>query len=346
MGRPRKRRRAEDEVNADASEDPLAVWGDDSLRPTSLEDILAAASSPNNGLEGFDKGALSALSWNPSQQDPTSIFDFSDWNLTGRTGDFFNENGQLPLHPPMPVNSSQLNVPSLAAPAGTATMMTQTATSEASTPNGPGCACLANLYLTLSSFQSLPPPSFPLTSGNLNIATKTARDVLRCPVCPTTFYSAFQNISLLGTLLPLIVMEYAKLLHCIDDKSAKGESITFRMGDQNPAHRHLHTGTPDCPLGFNIELSAPEWRMTARKAIRQQVHGVKPGDESFSSLLDELEKRQHAWHETEYPHRGAGYAPVCTHDDDTAERGCLRVVRSLRKSIVALNLSDESFNLS
>ena len=349
MGRPRKRRRADEEVHTTASGDLLALESDSIVQPSNLEDLLATASSQNHELEGFDKGALGALSWDPFQPNPAPMFDFSDWDLTGESGDFFNENGQVPLHPPMPADMHQINLPSPTTPEtldDTARMVTKTTSGEISTANGPGCACLASLYLTLSSFQSLPPPSFPLTSGNLKIATKTARDVLRCSICPKTFNSAFQNISLLGTLLPLIVMEYSKLLHYIDDKSAEGESITFRMGEQNPANKHLHTGTHDCPLGFSIELGAFEWRMTARKAVRQQVHGVKPGDESFSSLIDELEKRQHAWHETDYPQKVAGYVPVCTHDDDAAERGCLRVIRNLRKSIIALNLSDDFFNLS
>ena len=354
MGRPRKRRRAEEEeeeeeVIVDASGDPLVLAGDGLGQPSNLEDLLATVSSQNHELERFDQGPLNTLSWDPFQSNAAPMFDFSDWDLVGGSGDLFNEKGQVPLHPPMPISTLQINPPSPATPdtpRDTATLVTKSTSTEISTPNGPGCACLANLYLTLSSFQSLPPPSFPLTSGNLKIATKTARDVLRCPICPKTFNSAFQNISLLGTLLPLVVMEYSKLLHYVDDESAKGESITFRMGEHNPAHMHLHTGTPDCPLGFNIELSALEWRMTARKVVRQQVHGVKPEDGSFSSLIDELEKRQHAWHETDYPQKLAGYVPVCTYDGDTAERGCLRVIRNLRKSIMALNLSDDFFNLS
>ncbi len=342
MGRPRKRRRGEDEEHVPSSGIPVVVGdnGTSTLRqPPCLEDLLAFTPSENSGLD------KSTLAWDPSQLNPGMMFDLSDWDLAGEPGQYLDENGEVPLHLPMPTDTLQISLPHLTTP-GDESTVTQIASSETSPPNGPGCACLANLYLTLSSFQSLPPPSFPLTSGNLKNATNTAREVLRCPHCPKAFSSAFQNISLLGTLLPLIIMEYAKLLHHIDERSASGESITFRMGDQNPALKHLHTGTFDCPLGFNIELSAVEWHMTARKVIRQQVLGVRAEEESLNSLIDELEQRQHAWHNTPYPHDVASYTPVCATDEEKGERGCLRVIKTLRRSIMALKLSDDFFNLS
>jgi hypothetical protein len=342
MGRPRKRRRAEEVEHEMLSGGP-AVLRDDgtstSIQPSRSEDILASTPIEDSGLDKV------ALSWDPSQLDPRPVFDLSDWDLAGESGQYFNEDGVVPLHLSVPTDTLQTSMPGLVTSADEATS-TQITSSEASPPNGPSCACLANLYLTLSSFQSLPPPSFPLTSGNLKIATNTARDVLRCRICPKAFNSAFQNISLLGTLLPLIIMEYAKLLHHIDEKSASGESILFRMGDLNPALVHLHTGTPDCPLGFNIELSAVEWRMTARKVIRQQVLGIRADDGSLNSLIDELEERQHAWHNTPYPHNVTSYTPVCATDEDKGERGCLRVIKNLRRSIEALKLSDDFLNLS
>ncbi len=348
MGRPRKRHRNEDEAHPDSNGNLLESRGDgmsNMIQSPHLEDLLASA--PNRyGSEDLDKGELS---WNPFQLNPAGMLDFSDFDFARESSQYFDENGLVLLHPQMPTDTHQINFPNLSVPGtpgGRSTMVTQTTSCETSTANGPRCACLANLYLTLSSFQTLPPPSFPLTSGNLKIATTTARDVLRCQICPKTYYSAFQNISLLGTLLPLIIMEHSKLLGHIDERSASGASTTFRMGDQNPAHRHLHTGTNDCPLGFDIEFSATEWRMTVRKAIRQQVHGVKPGDDSLDSLIDELEKRQHAWHNADYPPKLAGHVAVCAQDEDQAERECLRVIRNLRRSIMALNLIDDFSNLS
>ena len=348
MGRPRKRRRAEDEAHPNSGGNLLELGGDGTANITqfsSLEDLLASAPNQNYGLEDLEEGELP---WDSFQLNPAGMFEFSDFDFLGESSQYFDENGVVPLHPQMPTDTHQIDLPDFPTPdtpRDRPTTVTQNTSSETSTPNGPRCACLANLYLTLSSFQTLPPSSFPLTSGNLKIATTTARDVLRCQICPRTYNSAFQNISLLGTLLPLIIMEYSKLLGHIDDRSANGESITFRMGSQNPAHQHLHTGTKDCPMGFNIELSATEWRMTARKVIRQQVHGVKSGDDSLNSLIDELEKRQHAWHNTNYPQKLAGHVAVCAHEDE-GERGCLRVIRNLRRSIMALNLTDDFFNLS
>ena len=343
MGRPRKRRRAEDEVRLDGNSDIPGLLDDGtstSIQASSLEDFLAATPTETFGLDGLNE---EPLSWDPSQLTPGAMFDFADWNVAEHQGQYFNEDGVVPLHLPIPMDSLQTRFPDLPMPGCEATTVIQDMSANLTPSKGPGCACLTNLYLTLSSFQSLPPPSFPLSSGNLQKATNTARDVLRCPCCPKTFNSAFQNISLLGTLLPLIIMEYAKLLSHVDEKSAGGESVTFRMGIQDPALMHHHTGTVDCPMGFNIELSAVEWRRTARKVIKQQVHGVKTGNESLCSLIDELEQRQHTWHSTPYPQSVAGYTPVCTTDDDKGERGCIRVVKNLRKSILALDLLDDEF---
>lgn len=309
------------------------------IQPSNLEDILASTAIENSGLDKV------TLPWDSSQLDPRPLFDLGDWGFAGESDEYVNEDGAVPLHFSLPTDTLQTSMPSHVTPADEAASIQPTAC-EASPLNGPSCACLANLYLTLSSFQSLPPPSFPLTSGNLKNATNTARDVLRCQICPKAFNSAFQNISLLGTLLPLIIMEYAKLLHHIDERSTSGESISFRIGDLNPAVMHLHTNTPDCPLGFNIELSATEWRMTARKVIRQQVHGIRADDGSLNSLVDELEERQNAWHNSPHPHNVASYAPVCATDEEKGERACLRVIKNLRRSIAALKLSDEVLNLS
>lgn len=332
MGRPRKRRRPE-EVEHELLCDSPAVPTDDgtstSIQPSMSHEMLISTPIEDSGLDKV------VLSWDPSQ------LDFSDWDRAEGSAPYFNADGVVPLHLSMPTDTLQTSMPGRVTSGGEATSA-QITSSETSPPNGPSCACLANLYLALSSLQSLPPPSFPLTSGNLKIATNTARDVLRCRICPKAFNSAFQNMSLLGTLLPLIIMEYAKLLHHIDEKSASGESTSFRMGESNPALLHLHTGTPDCPLGFDLELSGVEWRMTARKVIRQQVLGIRADDGSLNSLIDELEERQHAWHNTPYPHNVMSYTPVCATDEEKeTERGCLRVIRNLRRSIEALKLSDD-----
>ena len=102
-------------------------------------------------------------------------------------------------------------------------------TGAASSENG--CKCLSSLYSTLSSFQHLPPPSFPYSMGVLTKATAVARDALRCQRCPTLYTTALQNLMSLCTLLPVIAHEYGKLLQHVDERSSRGEYINFRMGE-------------------------------------------------------------------------------------------------------------------
>ena len=341
MGRPRKRRRADDEISPDADGDlPASLEGDTviPLQASGIEDLLGATTA-----EQFDLECLGneALSWDVSKSDLASMLDPGYRSLNEGLGLHQDDDRIVPLHLPMPTDTFQNSFSNVA---DEALILTDDTFNELALSNGPGCACLANLYLTLSSFQSLGPPSFPFSSGTLKKAASTACGVLRCSQCPKAYSSAFQNISLLGTLLPIIIMEYAKLLNHIDEKSARGESITFRMGIQDPALMHLHTGTDDCPMGFNVELSAVEWRKTARRVIRQQVLGAKSGDGNLSSVIDELDQRQHVWHSSHYPQSIASYTPVCA-ADDKAELGCLRVIKNLRRSIEALNLSDDGIDI-
>lgn len=57
---------------------------------------------------------------------------------------------------------------------------------------------------------------------------------------------------------------------------------------------HLHTGTLDCPMGYNILLDGAEWSKMAREAVRDAVHGSESG--SLEKLLGELIQRQNEWH--------------------------------------------------
>lgn len=216
---------------------------------------------------------------------------------------------------------------------------TDHSTSQEGSTLNQGCACLANLYSTLSSFQSLPSPSFPFSMGALSKATNVARDACYCKHCPTQYASALQNLMLLSTLLPLIAHEYGKLLAHVDDRALKGRPITFRMGEkeQSLENLHRHTGTADCPMAFDMDLTAEEWRSMARKAITRNVIG--PGNTSVLGVVDGLEKRQEQWHEN----------PVLTefqHGKDCHKHGpefgqehtCLRLLSRVRDAVAALKL--------
>lgn len=202
-----------------------------------------------------------------------------------------------------------------------------------------GCSCLSKLYSTLASFQSLPLPSFPFSMGLLTKATKVAEEACLCKHCPTQYASALQNLMLLSTLLPLIAHEHGRLLAHIDGRASKGGLITLRVGEKEKSseHVHSHTGTFDCPMAFDMDLSADEWRSMARKAIARRVIGSN--ETSVLGVLNSLECRQKHWHEhpilVEFQH-GSNCHEHGTEVGD--EHACLKMLTIVRRSIEALKL--------
>ena len=205
-----------------------------------------------------------------------------------------------------------------------------------------GCKCLSSLYSTLSSFQTLPPPLFPYSMNILTKATTVACDALRCQRCPLAYASALQNLMSLCTLLPLITHEYGKLLKHVDERSSKGSSIRLRMGEHSMDQLHLHTGTWDCPMSFEAELSAAEWRSMARRVIKQRVVGSAGLGISMLGILNELEERQRDWHAkprvAEFQHKLSCMEDGCSVDE---KHTCLQMVSRTRAAIEGLGLVED-----
>ena len=219
-----------------------------------------------------------------------------------------------------------------------------TSDQDPSQTNAASCSCLPELYRTLASFSSLGSPSFPYSLGLLKQATNKGPGVLKCDTCPQTYNTALQNSMMLGTLINLIICEHRKLLKHIDERSEREERIAFRMGEQpTPEQAHLHTGTVDCPMGVSIDLSGAEWRTLARKAVRKEVFGDRPGDQCLALLLDGMKERQVKWHNSpdkEHHEQKPGMAPRST--DVKGANGCIctqvMFIDHLKRSLDALGL--------
>ncbi|KAL9026813.1 MAG: hypothetical protein Q9196_004581 [Gyalolechia fulgens] len=204
---------------------------------------------------------------------------------------------------------------------------------------GISCYCLDELYPMLASFQSLPPSTFPASRAPLIEATNLARRVVRCPYCPRDYPSALQNLMLLTTLLPLVIHGYAKLLEHIQEQAAQGYTITYRVGDPSPSAAHLHTNTPDCPMGFNVELNPEEWAVMARKVVKQDVHGNSQRLDCVLSVVEELEQRQCIWHLLQPFCTDLSLAPRCSHQGEPCQHGlCMQLTGAVRTAIDALDL--------
>jgi hypothetical protein len=128
----------------------------------------------------------------------------------------------------------------------------------------------------------------------------TISSLTHCPICPLDPYSAIQNISSLAALFKALLERFAKvLLHVqreCETLTATGGKKAYRIGDNDPALAHLHTGTLDCPMGFNIDLEPGVWKGLVKSALRTEMEGGGSNTMPVRVLLEEVEERQRRWH--------------------------------------------------
>lgn len=218
-----------------------------------------------------------------------------------------------------------------------------------SPPEGDGsmlpCNCLSGMYLTLSGLQALQDFGFPMVLPIIRSACSTAYSVLTCEQCPRERGSAASNLMLLTTLLTSIVDRYDHVMKGIDTQAEHaretGESIPFRMGENRPETAHMHTGTLDCPMGFDIDLSAAEWQKLARKVIKADIIGPAPhGRLSVLDMVNLFEERQRQWHlRPDIEHLRAHYEKVT--GSTTGEYNCLKFIDMIRQHIEAFDLRQD-----
>jgi hypothetical protein len=235
MGRPRKRRgnnQTKPQGNAvrhDAGPpnlDPLPyIDGNSLIDPYiggvgSIFEIGPSAAMPNYGSHG--------------KVDATVMNDRAPWH----------DNGLGDLNVPMDFGTgcfsfSQPCVPE--EPAVPFDIVQEDQTKLHATP--PPCSCLATMYLALSSLQEFP-SEVSIALRAVQAAANTAQAALRCAQCGRceaapgkSFIEAFQNTMLLGTLLPIIVNCYQRLLEMIDYEAnlakAAGCQMLFNVSHDN-----------------------------------------------------------------------------------------------------------------
>jgi hypothetical protein len=159
------------------------------------------------------------------------------------------------------------------------------------------------MYLTLSELQSIQSFAFPQVIIPLRKAMGVLSDLIHCPQCPKDTFSATQNISSIASLCKVIIERFNKVLMGIDAEAERleqnGEKKPYRIGEANPALQHLHTGTLDCPMGFNIELEAKDWKRMVKTALKSEIYGNGSNPQPLLTLVEEAVKRQKRWHEDE-----------------------------------------------
>ncbi|KAK8216174.1 hypothetical protein IWZ01DRAFT_430641 [Phyllosticta capitalensis] len=284
MGRPRKRRR--DDVSSIALP-PTHQYGGSGSHPIMMNDAAAATASPSTmaHMGGLSNGGV-GINGHHGPFTPPAV---SHQDLEALVASF--DGGVSASGSNAGIPATQHHEQPLIAP-----------------PLQPQCACLSSMYLTMTSLHSLSNHDFPFVLPTLRSAINTIATVVPCPQCPKRPATATQNLHMLVSLLLTVVETVRSCLFSIDAEAARveaaGATKAMAMADAE-VPMHMHTGTPDCPARFSMELSGPDWRRFVRKALRDQIVGSPqyPVDRTLYGIVMSLENRQRRWHEDPELHR-------------------------------------------
>ncbi|PGH31321.1 hypothetical protein GX50_05916 [[Emmonsia] crescens] len=209
------------------------------------------------------------------------------------------------------------------------------------------CSCVSYMYLCLNSLSTL--PSFPPSSQTLSTlynATRNARAVIYCEICPQAFGSFVQNLMILGSLLNVIGDTWLKVSQM----------------DAEQLGRDVVSPSFVASLPSDPGERQQRWKRWLRHVVRHGVIGsaITPivdavQDESSESpnllsLVQELETRQRWWHAQ--PRDQIGYRTGMLRpsgDLSTGEAGqphdteymCTRIAGTARQVIERFDFDDE-----
>ncbi|KAI0385951.1 hypothetical protein F5Y04DRAFT_245120 [Hypomontagnella monticulosa] len=315
MGRPRKRPR--DETNNDSTAVTPAPKNTMTQVPPDTSDPGLAFISMLTSDSDFD------LMGSPSQEKGYS------WAF-GYTGDSLGDIGfdTVPQHTPSfsPPNidpslfisalepPSADQVPNLS-PNSASTPESVSSSCSTATPSQPSqpsqlprpskapaqtCAHTAALYLALDSMQQVP-PGVENAIGHARRATKTAYDVVYCPVCsfkiepPDHAASAdimrnFQNLMLLAALIPSIVHAYMRILEAVDEEACRATQERRRLIFQLHGFGGIFWDTGDehqCDTTGELnhrEMEPAMWRLAVRALLKADVYGLSGLDADAAEM--------------------------------------------------------------
>ncbi|XP_014554593.1 hypothetical protein COCVIDRAFT_17657 [Bipolaris victoriae FI3] len=162
------------------------------------------------------------------------------------------------------------------------------------------CTCITTTWMVLTELQAVTAFDFPQVVIPLRNAMSALANIISCPQCPKEPFNAIQNIQSIVSLMKAIVQRFNKVLLEVDREAARleeaGQRKPYRIGDNNPALSHLHTGTADCPMGFDIELEPKDWRRLVKTALKAEVYGRGSNPWPLLDLVKKSEMRQEEWH--------------------------------------------------
>ncbi|KAJ5772864.1 hypothetical protein N7457_007760 [Penicillium paradoxum] len=354
MGRPpKKRTRADDEGPDFPAHSEADIWPSlgDSQQPSTMSPTTAifpdtdhlcpvlywrpgtSTNSPHaqpaDLLSGYDDHNHS---WRPEQLKQPSVPVFptsSPWP------DFSTVSEATAM--PMPFPS-----PTSFPPMGSLPLSPSTSVSSDSPASS--CTCLSYLYLCLSHMTSI--SSFPVsdhTLCSLYIAARTARDVIRCQICPKAFATGVQNVMFIGTLLTVAADAWLRV------SKTDATQLGLQSAPADYIARVLQSPDP-----------AQTWKIWLHQVVRRAVVGGYLDPDSavtcseqqsdLLSMIMEIENRQRRWHEPGQ-HPTQKYSPPSQADqpqdqdetNDGNEYLCLRVVGSARNVITKFNFAPDDY---
>lgn len=219
-------------------------------------------------------------------------------------------------------------------------------TSAMDHPGAQSCACLSSIYLTLENLRSMDSVNFPASLHCLRDALYTSKSCIDCQICPSQYFTATQNVQLLGTLLLCISERYNRILKVITLESTRAEGAgqmkTLHIDSLEKSEpRHENVGGIHSNDPLVLELPPSQWRKLARKVVKAEVHGTSDaGRISLMSILTSLEERQARWHTMEpledCPDPGRRRQDMHARNDNPM---CLMLAREAKKVV---NLFDFS----
>ncbi|RAK73922.1 Zn(II)2Cys6 transcription factor rglT [Aspergillus fijiensis CBS 313.89] len=198
------------------------------------------------------------------------------------------------------------------------------------------CSCLSRLYLCLSHLSSLAP--FPIsqhTFCSLYIAARTAREVIRCRICPLRFSTGMQNVMCTGTLLAVIADSWLRVY--------KANPVDLGKQSTSPAYAATVEQSLNPVAG---------WKDWLRQTVRGGVVGG-PYDPvgspqvtetpSLLALIEEMEARQRSWHQSHPLPAEERLLPVQNCSTGESELLCLRVIKSAREVIAKFGFEPSDY---
>ncbi|KAL4730049.1 hypothetical protein ACLX1H_002079 [Fusarium chlamydosporum] len=197
------------------------------------------------------------------------------------------------------------------------------------------CSCLSSLFFALESLGHLPTEVIPAMKVARN-ASRVAHDVIKCTICSNFLVEeplkpppiqAFQNLMLLGTLVPSACNAYARILEMVDEETARakkeGRTFWFAFKDIGGlwgcVGSRPNNGCTALQTYNNKSMPPDMWRLTIRGLLRLDVYGLNetadeiPGASPYRQLglkdvVDQLEERSRQRHELLDARMAAGHS--------------------------------------